>query len=67
MLDKEELMHYIKQEFSQTINNHWNWNLLENIIEYGIKYESYSQRQLLKFLTNIIPEITEKEILKFMK
>ncbi len=66
MLDKEKLMHYIKQEFPQTINNHWNWDLLENIIDWGIKYENRSQKQLLKFLTNIIPEITEKEILKFM-
>lgn len=67
MLDKDKLMCYIKQEFPKTIDNHWNWDLLGNIIEYGIKYESCSQKQLLKFLMNIIPEITEEEILKFMK
>lgn len=67
MLDKQELMNYIKKEFPKTIDNHWNWDLLENIIDWGIQYESCSQKQLLKFLTNIIPEIIEEELLKFIK
>lgn len=67
MLNKERLMQYIKEKFPGTIDANWNWDLLENIIDYSIECKSYSEGQLTNFLTDIIPEITEEEILKFVE
>lgn len=64
MLDKEKLMNYIKNEFPGVIDTHWNWDLLENIIDYGIKNRNYVDGEILTFLNEIIPEITEKEIMQ---
>lgn len=41
-MNKDELMNYIKEEFPGTIDKHWNWDLLENIIDYGIENKNYS-------------------------
>ena len=30
-MNKKEFMNYIKAEFPEVINTHWNWCLLENI------------------------------------
>lgn len=65
-MNKEGLMNYIKEEFPGTIDNHWNWNLLENIIDYGIKNKNYSEVQLVNFLDGIIPEVTLEEIERFI-
>lgn len=67
MLNKEKLMQYIKEEFPGMIDTHWNWDLLENIINYSIECKNYSEGQLVNFFTDIIPEITENEILWFME
>lgn len=65
-MDKEGLMNYIKEEFPGTIDNHWNWNLLENILDYGVENKYYSVGQLANFLEEIIPEMTLEEIEQFV-
>jgi hypothetical protein len=63
-MNKEGLMLYIKKEFPGVIDNHWNWDLLENIIDYAVSM--YNEKALIKFLINIIPEVTYEEYVNFM-
>ena len=63
-MNKDELMAYIKEEFPGVIDTHWNWDLLENIIDYAIS--TFSGEEVMKFLTNIIPEVTYEEYMCFM-
>ena len=63
-MNKEGLMLYIKKEFPGVIDNHWNWDLLENIIDYAVSM--YNETALIKFLINIIPEVTSEEYVNFM-
>lgn len=65
-MNKEGLMNYIKEEFSGVIDNHWNWELLENIIDFGIENKNYSVGQLANFLDEMIPEVTLEEIERFI-
>ena len=58
-MNKDALMSYIKKEFPD-----WNWDLLNNIIDYAMNY--YDGEELIKFLVNIIPEITYQECMYFM-
>jgi len=63
-MNKDELMSYIKEEFPGVIDTHWNWDLLENIIDYAIS--TFSGEEVIKFLMNIIPEVTYEEYMYFM-
>lgn len=63
-MNKDELMAYIKEEFPGVIDTHWNWDLLENIIDYAIS--TFSGEEVMKFLMNIIPEVTYEEYMCFM-
>ena len=65
-MDKDGFMCYIKNEFPTTVDTHWSWNLLENIIDYGIENKNYFVGQLENFLDEMIPEITIDEIKQFM-
>lgn len=65
-MNKQNFMIYIKEEFPECIDKHWNWDLLENIIDYGIENKNYSVGQLANFLDEMIPEITLEEIERFM-
>lgn len=63
-MDKAGFMLYIKEEFPGVIDTHWNWDLLENIIDYATS--KYSGQELIKFLMSIIPEVTYEEYIVFM-
>lgn len=63
-IDKDGLLDYIKEEFPGVIDTHWNWDVLENIIDYATS--KYNGEELIKFLMNIIPEVTYEEYLMFM-
>ena len=65
MLNKEGLMEYIKTEFPGVIDTHWNWDLLENIIDYATSV--FSGEELIKFLIDIIPEVKYEEFVYFMQ
>lgn len=66
IMNKEGLMKYIKEEFPGVIDSHWNWELLENIIDFGIENKNYSVGQLVNFLDEMIPEVTLEEIGRFI-
>lgn len=63
-MNKDALMSYIKINFLETIDNHWNWELLNNIIDYAIN--QYDREEIIKFLMNIVPEVTYEEYIYFM-
>lgn len=66
-MNKEGLMSYIKEEFPGTIDNHWNWDLLENILDFALlEYDGKSTEELIKFLMRIIPEVTGEEYRMFV-
>ncbi|RHV70239.1 MULTISPECIES: hypothetical protein [Clostridia] len=63
-MDKEGFMDYIKEEFPGVIDAHWNWDLLDNIIEYATS--KYTGQKLIEFLMQIIPEVTFEEYVKYI-
>ena len=63
-MDKLGCMLYVKQEFPGVIDTHWNWDLLENILDYAIS--KYDGQELIRFLMNIIPEVTYEEYMAFL-
>lgn len=66
-MNKDGLMSYIKEEFPETIDNHWNWDLLENILNFALlEYDGKPTEELIKFLMCIIPEVTYEEYRMFI-
>lgn len=66
-MNKNGFMSYIKEEFPGTINDHWNWDLLENILDYAlIEYDGKPTEELIEFLMCIIPEVTAEEYRMFV-
>lgn len=63
-MDKLGFMLYVKQEFPGVIDTHWNWDLLENILDYATS--KYDEQELIRFLMNIIPEVTYEEYIAFL-
>lgn len=51
-------------KFPGVIDTHWNWDLLENILDYAIS--KYDGQELIRFLMNIIPEVTYEEYMAFL-
>lgn len=62
-MDKNGFMSFIQDEFEGVLDTHWNWDLLGNIIDYAMI--TCSGDSLIKFLMNIIPEVTYEEYLLF--
>ena len=66
-MNKNGLMLYIKEEFPGTIDNHWNQDLLENILDFALlEYNGKSTEELIKFLMCIVPEVTAEEYRMFI-
>ena len=63
-MDKSGFMLYVKQKFPGVIDTHWNWDLLENILDYATS--KYDEQELIRFLMNIIPEVTYEEYMAFL-
>lgn len=62
--DIEEFMKYIKTEFPEPMNNYFTFDLLKNTIEY-LMDEFDDNIQLAHIISEIVPEVTEEEILRF--
>lgn len=63
--DKDGFMSWLKEEFPGVVDTHWNWNLVENIIDYAIDNKNSSDDELAIFLSSMLPEIEYTEIAKF--
>lgn len=64
--DKDGFLTWIKEEFPGVINNHFNYDMMDNLLEYAILNKDYSKIMFIEFLQSIIPEITYEEVEKFI-
>lgn len=61
----EEFMEYIRTEFPEPMKYHFTYDLLENIIKYLMEEFEDNTYYLAHTISEIIPEITKEEVLKF--
>lgn len=65
MLEKEKCMQWIKEEFPDVLDNHFNWDMMENLIDWAHENKNVAKGQMINFLTLIVPEITAEEWERF--
>ncbi len=63
--DKDSFMTWLKEEFPGVIDIHWNYDLVENILEYALKHESISKDQFAYFVSDMLPEVEFLEVARF--
>lgn len=63
--NKEGFMNWLKEEFPGVIDTHWNYNLVENIIDYALENKNTSKDQLAFFISDMLPEVEYTEVAKF--
>lgn len=63
--NKEGFMKWLKEEFPGVIDIHWNYNLVEHIIDYAMENKNTGDDELAIFLSSMLPEIEYIEIAKF--
>lgn len=63
--NKEGFMKWLKEEFPGVIDTHWNYDLVENIIDYAMENKNTGDDELAIFLSSMLPEIEYIEIAKF--
>lgn len=63
--NKEGFMNWLKEEFPGVIDTHWNYDLVENIIDYALENKNTSKDQLAFFISDMLPEVEYTEIAKF--
>lgn len=63
--NEDEFMEWLKDEFPGAIDTHWNYDLVENIIEYGFKHEMISKDQFCDWLSDMLPEVEFLEVARF--
>lgn len=60
----EGFMEYMRTEFPEPMKNHFTYDLLENTINYLME-EFEDNRSLAHAISEIVPEVTEEEVLRF--
>lgn len=63
--NKEGFMNWLKEEFPGVIDTHWNYDLVENIIDYALENKNTSKDQLAFFISDMLPEVEYTEVAKF--
>ena len=63
--NKEGFMSWLKEEFPGVIDTHWNYDLVENIIDYALENKNASKDQLAFFISDMLPEVEYTEVAKF--
>ena len=59
--DTNGFMSWAKEEFPGTLETHFNYDMLENLINWALENKGNDHEEFISFLTNIVPEITEDE------
>lgn len=59
-----EFMEFMREEFPEPMKNHFTYDLLQNTIEY-LMNSFDNNKELAQSICEIVPEITEEEVLKF--
>lgn len=62
--DDDGFIWYMCDQFG-AMDNHFTFELVENILNYAHKYEHVSKDQFVEFLAGILPEVQFKEIAAF--
>ncbi len=63
--NKDAFMEYMRNTF-QCFENHFVWDLVENVIDYASKYEHISKDQFVYFVSDILPEVEFGEVAAFV-
>lgn len=63
----EGFISWLNEKFSGCLDNQWNYDLVENIIEYGLKHEMIAKDQLCYWISDMLPEVEFLEVAKFME
>lgn len=63
--NKDGFMDWLKDEFPGCIDSHWNWDLVENIIDYAVEHNNDSKDQFCYFVSDMLPEVEFLEVAKF--
>lgn len=58
---------WLNEKFSGCLDNQWNYDLVENIIEYGFKHEMIAKDQLCYWISDILPDVEFLEVARFME
>lgn len=66
IFDTDGFMLWLKEEFPGCIDNHWSFNLVENIIGYCIKHNPLGKDQLAYWISDMLPEVEFLEVAKFV-
>ena len=62
--DIEGFMEYIRIKFPEPMKNHFTYDLLQNTVEFLME-QFDDNTQLAHMISEIVPKITEEEILRF--
>lgn len=62
--NKEGFMTWLKEEFPGVVDSHWNYDLVENILDYALRDE-VSKDQFAYFVSDILPEVEFLEVARF--
>lgn len=65
--NKDGFMTWLKEEFPGVVADHWNYDLVENIINYGFMHEIINKDQLCHYLSDMLPEVEFLEVARFME
>ena len=62
--DVERFMEFMRNEFPEPMKYHFTFDLLENMINYLME-QFDDNTQLAHTISEIVPEVTEEEVLRF--
>ena len=60
-------MEWLKDEFPNCLETHWNFDLVENIIQYGLQHCNVSKDQFVNWIADLLPEVEFLEVARFME
>ena len=63
--DTRGFMVWLKDEFPDCIDNHWNHDLVENLINYGLEHIK-NMDQFCSWLSDMLPEVEIFEVERFI-
>lgn len=63
--NKDGFMNWLKNKFPGCLDNHWNRELVENIIIYATKHEHISKDQFAYFVSDMLPDVKFLEVARF--
>lgn len=63
---KDEFMAWLKEKFPKVLEAHWNYELVENVIDYATAHEHIAKDQFAEFVSDMLPEVEFLEVARFL-